>query len=52
MDVAAVVEMTVIRITDADQLILVGVGNADAEVSRHPGTGGVEVIDSTNSRQE
>jgi hypothetical protein len=42
MNMAAVVEMTVIHIEFADQLILVGVGNADAEVSRHTGT---EVID-------
>ena len=31
----AVVEMTVIDIEVADQLILGGVGNADAEVFRH-----------------
>jgi hypothetical protein len=37
MHMAAVVEMTVIDIEFADQLILVGVGNADAEVSRHTG---------------
>ena len=35
----AVVEMTVIGIEFADQLILVGVGNADAEVFRHTGYG-------------
>ena len=40
MHMAAVVEMTVIDIEFADQLILVGVGNADAEVSRHTGMGG------------
>src|SRR3984893_3980466 len=39
MHMAAVVEMTVIDIEFADQLILVGVGNADAEVSRHTGSG-------------
>src|ERR1700730_17708579 len=32
--------MTVIDIEFADQLILVGVGNADAEVPRHTGTSG------------
>src|ERR1700757_3206205 len=31
--------MTVIHIEFADQFVLVGVGNADAEVSRHTGTG-------------
>jgi hypothetical protein len=36
----AVVEMTVIDIGFADQLILVGVGNAYAEVFPHTGTGG------------
>ena len=40
MHVAAVVEMTVIDIEFADQLILGGVGNAYAEVFRHTGTGG------------
>jgi hypothetical protein len=40
MDMAAVVEMTVIDIEFADQLILGGIGNADAEVFRHTGTGG------------
>ena len=40
MHMAAVVEMAVIGIEFADQLILVGVGNADTEVSRHTGTGG------------
>ena len=40
MHMAAIVEMTVIDIEFADQLILVGVGNAYAEVSRHTGTGG------------
>src|SRR6201993_38600 len=40
MHMAAVVEMTVIDIEFADQLILVGVGNGDAEVFRHTGTGG------------
>jgi hypothetical protein len=40
MHMAAVVEMTVIDIEFADQLILVGVGNADAEVFRHTGMGG------------
>ena len=44
MDMAAVVEMTVIDIEFADQLILVGVGNADAEVFRHTGMGGGRVI--------
>jgi len=39
MHMAAVVEMTVIDIEFADQLILVGVSNADAEVFRHTGTG-------------
>src|SRR5215471_3315777 len=39
MNMAAVVEMTVIHIEFADQFVLVGVGNADAEVSRHTGTG-------------
>ena len=38
MHMTAVVEMTVIGIEFADQLILVGVGNADAEVARHAGT--------------
>jgi len=37
--VAAVVETTVIDIEFADQLILVGLGNSDAEVFRHAGTG-------------
>jgi hypothetical protein len=32
--------MTVIDIEFTDQLILGGVGNADAEVSRHTGRGG------------
>ena len=40
MHTAAVVEMTVIHIELADQLILVGFGNADAEMFRHTGTGG------------
>ncbi len=40
MHMAAVVEMTVIDIEFADQLVIVGVGNADAEVFRHTGTGG------------
>jgi hypothetical protein len=40
MHMAAVVEMTVIDIEFADQLIPVGVGNADAEVFRHTETGG------------
>src|SRR6516162_7932554 len=40
MHVAAVVEMTVIHIELAYELILVGFGNADAEMSRHTGTGG------------
>jgi hypothetical protein len=40
MHMAAVVEMTVIDIEFADQLIPVGVGNADAEVFRHTGMGG------------
>jgi hypothetical protein len=40
MHMAAVVEMTVIDIEFTDQLILVGVGNADAEMSRHTGMGG------------
>ena len=40
MHMAAVVEMTVIDIEFADQLILVGLGNSDAEVSRHTGMGG------------
>ena len=40
MHMAAVVEMTVIDIEFADELVLVGVGNADAKVSRHTGTGG------------
>ena len=40
MHMAAVVEMTVIDIELADQLILVGVSNADAEVFRHTGMGG------------
>src|ERR1700730_3618679 len=39
MHMAAVIEMTVIRIEFADQLVLVGVGDADAEVSRHTGSG-------------
>ena len=38
MNMAAIIEMTVIDIEFADQLILVGVGNADAEVGRHTGT--------------
>jgi hypothetical protein len=38
--VAAAVEMTIVDIEFADQLILVGVGNADAEMSRHTGMGG------------
>jgi hypothetical protein len=40
MHMAAVVEMTVVDIEFADQLIPVGVGNADAEVFRHTGMGG------------
>src|SRR5437868_13370918 len=40
MHMAAVVEMTVIDIEFADQLILGGVDNADAEVFRHTETGG------------
>jgi hypothetical protein len=40
MHMAAVVEMTVIDIEFADQLILGGVGNAYAEVFRHTGMGG------------
>jgi hypothetical protein len=40
MHMAAVVEMTVIDIEFADQLILLSVGNADAEMFRHTGTGG------------
>ena len=40
MHMAAVVEMTVIDIEFADQLILVGLGNSDAEVLRHTGMGG------------
>jgi hypothetical protein len=40
MDIAAVVEMTVIDIEFTDQLILGGVGNADAKVFRHTRTGG------------
>src|SRR6516164_11043435 len=40
MHTAAVVEMTVIHIELAYQLILVGFGNADAEMSRHTGAGG------------
>src|SRR5271163_3546148 len=39
MHMAAVVEMTIIDIEFAYELILVSVGNADAEVSRHTGTG-------------
>ena len=61
--VAAVVETTVIDIEFADQLILVGLGNSDAEVFRHAGTGfppqsaiaaftGSRSSPSTNSRQE
>jgi hypothetical protein len=38
MHVAAVVEMTVIDIEFADELVLVGIGNPDAEVPRHTGT--------------
>jgi hypothetical protein len=38
MHMAAVVEMTVIDIEFADQLILGGVGNSDAKMSRHAGT--------------
>jgi len=37
--------MTVIHIESVDQLILVGVGNADAEVPGIPERAGVEVID-------
>ena len=44
MHMPAVVEMTVIDIESADQLVLVGVGNADAEVSGIPEWVGVEVI--------
>src|ERR1700730_10483664 len=40
MHMAAVVQMTIIDIEFADQLVLVGVGNADAEVFRHTGMGG------------
>ena len=40
MHMAAVVEMTVINIEFADQLVLVGVGNAYAEMFRHTGTDG------------
>jgi hypothetical protein len=40
MHVAAVVEMTVIDIEFADQLILGGVGNVYTEVFRHTGMGG------------
>ena len=40
MNVAAFVEMTVIDIEFADQLILLSVGNADAEMFRHTGMGG------------
>ena len=40
MNMAAVVAVTVIHIEFADQLIPVGVGIADAKVSRHTGTGG------------
>jgi hypothetical protein len=39
MNMAAVVEMTVIHIEFADQLIFAGVGDADAEMSRHTETG-------------
>jgi hypothetical protein len=53
MHMAAVVEMTLIDIEFAGQLILVCVGNADAEVSRHTGTGGGRGHSpSTNPRQE
>ena len=38
MNMAAVVEMTVIHIEFADELILVGLSNADAEVPGHTGT--------------
>jgi hypothetical protein len=40
MHMAAVVEMAVIDIEFTDQLILGGIGNADAEVFRHTRTGG------------
>ena len=40
MHMAAVVDMTVIDIEFAYQLILVGVGNSDAEMFRHTGMGG------------
>src|SRR5260370_36208786 len=40
MHMAAVVEMTVIDIEFADQSFFLGVGNTDAEVFRHTGTGG------------
>jgi hypothetical protein len=39
MHMAAVVEMTIIDSEFADELILVGVGNPDAEVSGHTGSG-------------
>jgi hypothetical protein len=45
MHMTAVVEMTVIGIEFADQLILVGVDNADAEVPGIPERSEVEVID-------
>jgi hypothetical protein len=40
MHVTAVAEMTAIDIEFADQLIRVGVGNANAEMFRHTGTDG------------
>jgi hypothetical protein len=40
MHMAAVVEMTVIDIEFVDQLILLSIGNADAEMFRHTGMGG------------
>jgi hypothetical protein len=44
MHVSAVVEMTVIDIEFADQPFFLCVGNTDAEVFRHTGMGGAEVI--------
>ena len=40
MNMAAIIEMTVIDIEFADELVLVGVRYADAEVCRHTGTCG------------
>ena len=53
MHMAAVVEMTVIDIEFAYQPFFLGVGNTDAEVFRHTGTGGGRGHSpSTNSRQK